>query len=134
MVRAGATYLSDEFAVLDEDGLVHPYPKSLSLRSEAGTSQVDTHAHELGGVVAEEPLPLGLAVLTSYRAGAEWRPRRLSSGRGALMVLAHAVPGAHPAPGHDASDKTCARACADSHERAWRGRRLADELLGRVPA
>ena len=29
LVRAGATYFSDEFAVLDERGAVHPYPKPL---------------------------------------------------------------------------------------------------------
>jgi len=32
LVRAGATYYSDEFAPLDADGLVHPYARPLSLR------------------------------------------------------------------------------------------------------
>ncbi len=30
---AGATYYSDEYAVLDEDARVHPYPRRLSLRA-----------------------------------------------------------------------------------------------------
>ncbi len=32
LVRAGATYYSDEFAVLDSKGRVHPYTRPLSLR------------------------------------------------------------------------------------------------------
>jgi hypothetical protein len=134
MVRAGARYLSDEFAVLDDGGLVHPYPKPLSLRSEDGTSQEDHHADQLGGVVAEEPLPLGLAVLTSYRAGAEWRPKRLSPGQGALMVLAHAVP-ARTRP--QAAMRAITRALENAGTLVGeRGEAddLADELLERVPA
>src|SRR5262249_11169057 len=34
LVDAGATYYSDEFAVIDERGLVHPYAKALSIRAE----------------------------------------------------------------------------------------------------
>jgi hypothetical protein len=134
MVRAGATYLSDEFAVLDEDGLVHPYPKRLSLRSEAGTSQVDTHAHELGGEVADEPLPAGLAVLTSYRAGAEWRPRRLSSAQGALRLVEHAVQArTRPQVTIKAIKRALEPALILSGERG-EAEDLADELLGRVHA
>ena len=36
LVKAGATYYSDEFAVLDSQGLVHPYHKPLSLREPGG--------------------------------------------------------------------------------------------------
>lgn len=134
MVCSGATYLSDEFAVLDEAGLVHPYPKALSLRSEASTSQVDTHAAELGGVVAEEPLPLGLAVLTSYHAGAEWRPRRLSPGQGALMVLAHAVQArSRPQAAMRAIARALEPALILTGERG-EADDLADELLGGVHA
>jgi hypothetical protein len=132
MLRAGATYLSDEFAVLDESGRVHPYPKRLSLRSEGGTSQVDTHAHELGGEVAEEPLPLGLAVLTSYSAGAEWRPRRLSSGHGALMLLGHAVQArTRPQATMKAITRALEPALILSSERG-EADDLAEELLGGV--
>src|SRR5207249_290373 len=35
-VRAGATYYSDEFAVLDGQGRVHPFPRPLSLRANGG--------------------------------------------------------------------------------------------------
>ena len=39
LVRAGATYYSDEYAVLDANGFVHAYEKPLSIRSEPGARQ-----------------------------------------------------------------------------------------------
>jgi hypothetical protein len=91
LVRAGATYYSDEFTVLDADGLVHPYAKPLSIRPDPATAQVDTDVEELGGLRGVEALPLGLVVLTHYRPGADWKPRVLSSGQAALAVLSHTV-------------------------------------------
>src|SRR5512144_1671386 len=58
LVRVGATYYSDEFAVLDDAGLVHPYPKPLSIRS-GGISQVDHAVEAIGGTAGVEPLPIG---------------------------------------------------------------------------
>ena len=37
LVEAGATYYSDEYAVLDDAGLVHPYPRPLSIRGSDGS-------------------------------------------------------------------------------------------------
>ncbi|MBA3747747.1 MAG: hypothetical protein H0W96_09705 [Solirubrobacterales bacterium] len=90
LVRAGATYLSDEFAPLDEHGLVHPYPKPLSIRDERRVQ----HEHDvasIGGTAGDQPLRVGLVVATEYRPGAQWRPRRLSAGQGLLALLAHTV-------------------------------------------
>ncbi len=94
LVKAGAEYYSDEFAVLDADGRVHPFPKPLSIRGEGGC---DVHARrqsaeELGGVCGREPLPVGLVVLAEHRRGASWRPRRLSAGQAVLGILSHTVP------------------------------------------
>ena len=36
LLRAGAEYFSDEFAVLDTEGRVHPYPRRLSIRQPEG--------------------------------------------------------------------------------------------------
>jgi hypothetical protein len=91
LVRAGATYYSDEFAVLDQEGLVHPYAKPLSIRGD-GWMQTDHPVDSFGGVAGEDALPLGAIVVTTYRSGAEWRPRRLSAGGGAMALVANAVP------------------------------------------
>jgi len=89
LVRAGATYYSDEYAVLDARGRVHAYPTPLSLRdgSAAAPNEPPLAApnHDL------DPLPVGLVVITRYRAGARWRPRRLSPGRAGIELLAHTV-------------------------------------------
>jgi hypothetical protein len=91
LVRAGATYLSDEFAVLDPDGRVHPYLKPLSLRARPIDRQVETPVAALGGKAETRPLPVGLVVMSTYRDGGHWRPRTLTPGKGALAMLANTI-------------------------------------------
>jgi hypothetical protein len=91
LVRAGATYFSDEFAVLDESGFVHPYTKTLSVR-DANQVQVEHSVDSFGGVAGEEALPVSAIVVTSYQPGAEWRPESVSAADGAMALLANAVP------------------------------------------
>lgn len=91
LVQAGAKYYSDEYAVLDEHGRVHPFPRPLGVRrpNEFETSRV--HVASLGGVSGSRPLPVGLVISTKFRAGARWRPRQLSQGRAVLELLANTV-------------------------------------------
>jgi hypothetical protein len=91
LVRAGATYYSDEYAVLDTGGRVHPYPRPLSIRESGAGRPTKYPAEVLGGPAGVRPLPVGLVVVSEYRPGARWRPRRLSAGQGALALLAHTV-------------------------------------------
>ncbi len=90
LVRAGAVYYSDEFAVIDERGLVHPYARSPSVRDHAGV-QSEHHVDRFAGAVGDEPLRIGAVVFTTYRAGAEWKPTPLSPGRGVLAMLANTL-------------------------------------------
>lgn len=90
-VRAGATYYSDEFAVLDNHGRVHPYPKPLSIRAGENDQQTEHSIESLNGVAGVDPVPLGAVILTIYDPGAEWAPRELSAGEAALAVLSHTV-------------------------------------------
>lgn len=91
LVRAGATYYSDEFAVLDARGRVHPYAKPLALRDGAGGRQTNRAVEAFGGKAGARPLPAGLVVLSRYVEGARWRPRSLSAGRGILALLDNTV-------------------------------------------
>ena len=92
-VRAGARYLSDEFALIDEAGRVRPYPKPLSLRLNGGTAKaVDTPVEEIGGKQARRAVPVGCVVVTSYREGSRWRPRRLTPGETVLALLKNTIP------------------------------------------
>ena len=91
LVAAGAEYFSDEYAVLDESGLVHAYPKPLSLRDSHGQPHEKRTAESLGGRVAPGPLPVGLILDTQYVPGARWRPRRLSPGAALMTLLDNTV-------------------------------------------
>lgn len=89
LVGAGALYYSDEFAVIDERGLVHPYASPLGLRDPPPERRDDLDHIE--GRAGTEPLPIGAVLITSYRAGTEWEPTRLPPGRGVLAMLANAL-------------------------------------------
>ena len=92
LVRAGATYYSDEYAVLDARGRVHPFVKPLSIREGEDGRQTHMPIETIGGVSGTKPLPVGCVLVTRYRPGAPWRPRPLSPGRAMLSLLAHTVP------------------------------------------
>jgi len=89
LVRAGATYYSDEFAVLDRTGRVHPFPKPLSIREPGSLDQVDVPADELGPVGSAAA---DVAVIANVQwSAAELALRPGSAGDGAVALLSHAV-------------------------------------------
>ncbi len=91
LVRAGATYYSDEYAVFDSKGLVHPFAKPLEIRAEGEFKQARITVDELGGKSGTKPLPVGLVLMTGYKRGAKWRPRKVSPGKGVLEMLFNTV-------------------------------------------
>jgi hypothetical protein len=91
LVRAGAVYYSDEYAVLDSVGRVHPYLKPLSIRGEDGSGSSKWTAEQLGGVSAGPPLPVGAVLIGGYRRGKRWRPRQVSAAQGLLALLRNSV-------------------------------------------
>lgn len=91
LIKAGATYYSDEYAVLDKKGLTHPYPKALSIRDKGSARQTEYPVENFGGKAGKKPLPIAMVVVTDYKEGARWHPSLLSSGKGALELLSHTV-------------------------------------------
>ena len=91
LVRGGATYYSDEYALFDDEGRVHPYARPLRIRTVDGNSRIMCQPEMLGGSRGVEPLPLGFIVVTQYRSGAEWQPYRLSPGKALLALLRNTV-------------------------------------------
>jgi hypothetical protein len=89
LVSAGAVYLSDEFAVLDNRGLVHPFARPISLRTPAG--RIRCRPSDFGGRTATEALPVSLVVFTSFNPHETFRPQYLSQGRAVLEILKHIV-------------------------------------------
>lgn len=94
LVRLGATYYSDEYAVLDGEGRVHPYPRPLSIRGD-GRKPAKVPVEELGGLPGDGPAPVGVVAVAPYRAGVRWRPRTLTAGQGVLELLANTVSARH---------------------------------------
>jgi hypothetical protein len=91
LVRAGATYYSDEYAVLDPDGRVHPFAAPLSIRG-ADDVGVGRDVSEFGGVAADVPATVAVVAASTYRPDAAWEPTEKSPGEGVLLMLANTVP------------------------------------------
>ena len=87
LVKHGAKYYSDEFAVIDEEGYVMAYPKPLSIREPGLLKQKDIPIQDLGGESGKSRLPVGLVVVSQYKKGAKWKPQILSPGLGLLSLL-----------------------------------------------
>jgi hypothetical protein len=93
LAQAGAEYYSDEYAVLNSDGQLIPYPKDLSLRLVEGEQQqTHTSVTSLGGTAGTGPVPVDMVLLTEYRSAASWEPSEISTALGIVGTLAHAEP------------------------------------------
>lgn len=91
LLRAGAEYYSDEYAVLDVHGRVHPFPRDLSIRQGPEQKPRRHPPGDLGGKVGSRPLPVALVAASKYQEGAVWRPQVLSTGQTVLALLAQTV-------------------------------------------
>src|SRR3984893_3909386 len=90
-LRAGATYYSDEFAILDRRGFVHPFAAPLSVRSADSDRQEMGLAEEFGSSIGVSPLPIGCVVATRYRPGVRWKRKAISKGLGVLALVGNTV-------------------------------------------
>ena len=91
LVDAGAEYYSDEFAVLDPHGWLHPYALPLSIRTSDAQPALRTRVEVIGGRTGTSPVPVRLIVVTSYRRYAKWRPHLLSHGQAFLALMENTV-------------------------------------------
>lgn len=89
LVESGAEYYSDEYAVLDPAGSMHPYAKPLSIRCPDGS--IESVLPERVGAVGTVPVPVGMVVSTRYEPGAEWAPERLRGAAGVLPLVDNTV-------------------------------------------
>jgi Rps23 Pro-64 3,4-dihydroxylase Tpa1-like proline 4-hydroxylase len=84
LVRRGAVYYSDDLAVLDETGRVHPYRRAPALRDHERRPQDLRLVREDEPI---EPLPIGLIVEGAYRPGVTWRPTIVRGARAVLPLI-----------------------------------------------
>jgi serine kinase of HPr protein (carbohydrate metabolism regulator) len=92
LIKAGATYYSDEYAVLDRQGRMHPFSAPLAVRQPDSIRQNNVSPEELGGGTGIKPLSVSLVILSQYVAGEEWHPRQLTPGQAMLELLNNTIP------------------------------------------
>lgn len=90
LVRLGACYYSDEYAVIGEDGLVRPFASPLGIRKSGEWEQTDANPEDFG-VVGTAPVEIGMIVHTAFESGADFEPVEISRGEGILEMLSQTI-------------------------------------------
>jgi hypothetical protein len=86
LLARGAEYASDEFALADSTGLVHPFPRALMLR-DANMEQHAVPPEWLGARVRKEPARAGIVLFLEYQPGAGFRASPLARSATVLGLL-----------------------------------------------
>lgn len=89
LLRAGGLYFSDDYALVDADGLVWPYPRPLGIRNRGVVTATDADA--LDAAVATGPARAAHVIFTSFTAENRFSPQPLSRGEGVLNTLDHCL-------------------------------------------
>ena len=93
LIRAGASYWSDEYAVLDSRGMTcHPYPRRLAIRPYDGSAPHRIDAHDIGSPTGHGPRPVGLVAVMRYDAAAGWTRIDITRGQAVLQLLDNTIP------------------------------------------
>jgi len=93
LIKLGAGYYSDEFAILDADGKVNAFPRPINMRKDDGkyspyVIKVNPERVRIGG----KPLEIGTILFTSYKPGAEWKPKHITPGQGLIKTIPFTLP------------------------------------------
>ena len=89
LVAEGARFMSDEYAVVDSQGLVHPFPRPLSLRN--GGVGLRIEAQDLGWSPKIPPLKAKAVITTSFDPQQCWSPQESTQGGALMDLLANTV-------------------------------------------
>jgi hypothetical protein len=93
--KLGATYFSDEYAIINKNGELLPYPKTLSIRKPDEYEQKETHIDEIGGKSAEldSCVPVKLVLLAKFnKSNKTWKPKQLTQAAAVLEIMKHTFP------------------------------------------
>ena len=86
LLRQGATYFTDEYALIDRDGWVHPYPRPLLLRN-GSPRQMPALAEECNARVGDTAAPVGMILFVVYSPDRAWSIEPTSQGIAFLNLL-----------------------------------------------
>jgi hypothetical protein len=90
LVRAGADYYSDEYAVLDARGLVRPYARTLAMRPYDGSPAGRVAVGEIGGRAGHGPAEVAVVAVLRFDA-AGWHTEPLTRGQAMLRMFDNTV-------------------------------------------
>jgi hypothetical protein len=91
LVRAGADYYSDEYAVFDHLGAVRPYSRKLAMRPTDGSAAKRVDPSELGGKSGRGPASVAFVAVLRFDASIGWRPEPLSRGQAIIRLFDNMV-------------------------------------------
>lgn len=93
LVKKGASYYSDDFAILDDKGHVQPFPRAISMRTNDGAYlPYELSIDKLGGSIGRESIPVALVLFTKYGARKRWDPKFLTPGQAILEFIPFTLP------------------------------------------
>jgi hypothetical protein len=90
LLRRGATYFSDEYALIDSEGRAHPYPRPLLMRNGC-PEQFPMLPDEFGALAGDAPAPIGWILSLAYQPAGNWGVAAVSQSE-ALMILLKNTP------------------------------------------
>jgi hypothetical protein len=86
LLRRGATYFSDEYALIDSDGRVHPYPRPLLLRNDS-PEQFPVLPAECNASIGNSSAPIGWILSLAYLPESTWNVAAVPQSEGLLILL-----------------------------------------------
>jgi hypothetical protein len=86
LLRRGCVYFSDEYALVDGAGRVHPYPRALMIRNAAGESR-PALASAWNAGIGTAPAPARLVLTLHYSPDAAWAVERIGQSEMVLELL-----------------------------------------------
>jgi hypothetical protein len=86
LLRRSAAYISDEYALIDSEGFVHPYPRSLLIRN-GRPEQVPMLPGDFGGSVVDIPAPIGWILSLQYLPECTWSVAAITQSEALLILL-----------------------------------------------
>jgi hypothetical protein len=86
LLRRGAIYFSDEYALIDSEGRVHPYPRPLLLRN-GSPEQHPVLPAECNARTGDTSAPVGWILSLEYLPESSWRVVAVSQSEALLILL-----------------------------------------------
>lgn len=86
LLRRGATYFSDEYALIDSNGYVHPYPRPMLLRN-GSPEQFPVLPTECDAPVGKSPAQIGWILSLQYQPATGWKVDPIPQSEAVLILL-----------------------------------------------